>query len=122
MGFLHIDASTHMPLHIQFSVMKVDWPTYFGKNAPSLTSSLLEAFKKEDRKINAPVSSKGDKQVQDFSLREELASVPTKKRFVTLTKHIRQQAVQVLGIDPQKSINLDLPLSELGMSKLLNGG
>ena len=116
---LQTHPHSYVPLHIQFSVMKVDWPAYFRQLMPGQTPALLEAFWKEAHPLEPATPQPGEQTHNAINLLEELATMPPKKRFSTLVMHIRGQAAQVLGIDPKKNIDLDLPLNELGLDSLM---
>ena len=110
---------SYLPLHIQLIVMKVDWSGYFHQLMPGQAPALLEAFWKEADPMGPAITRGGEDAPDTPTLLEALATIPPKKRFSTLVAQIRAQAALVLGIDPKKNIDLDLPLHELGLDSLM---
>jgi acyl carrier protein len=110
---------SYLPLHIQLIVMKVNWSGYFRQLMPGQAPALLEAFWKEADQMVPAITQGGEDAHNTPNLLEALATIPPKKRFSTLVTQIRGQATLVLGIDPKKNIDLDLPLHEFGLDSLM---
>jgi acyl carrier protein len=52
-------------------------------------------------------------------VRQRLGSVPESKREEFLSGHVREQAAEVLGLEPQYPLDPNKPLKELGLDSLM---
>ena len=110
---------SYLPLHVQFIVMKVNWSGYFRQLMPGQAPALLKEFWKEADQMTPAITPGGEDAHEFPNLLEGLATLPPKKRFSMLVTQIRGQAALVLGIDPKKNIDLNIPLHELGLDSLM---
>ncbi len=116
---LSMDSYFKLPYRIQFSVIKVNWPNYFRQLSFRPAPALLEKLWKEVARTEQSISQNKEELSGGSDFLKALAAVPSKKRFAALVTQIRKQTAQVLGIDSKKSIDLDLPLHELGLDSLM---
>jgi myxalamid-type polyketide synthase MxaB len=53
------------------------------------------------------------------NIREQLGRVPSSKRHEFLSRHVRDQATRVLGLESGQSLDSNVPLKELGLDSLM---
>ncbi len=92
----------------QVVVMPVNWRVFLAER----TSPFFEAFARPG--AAAPALPKA---APDLLVR--LADAPPSKHRSVLTKHIREQAITVLGLDQAHTIDPLLPLNQLGLDSLM---
>jgi acyl carrier protein len=100
---------------VQLSVMPVRWAEV-ARELPSIGDQPFVA----DLVGEATRTTKGDQAVDDISAieRQVLEASPS-ERINLLVVHIRRQVVKVLGLDPAHAVDVQQPLSQLGLDSLM---
>ncbi len=115
----HSRPGSRLPLHVQYTVIDVDWEAYFR----ALPSGHAPAFTLDFARLpgapQAQAVAGPDKPAEAPNFLDEVSALLPKRRFNHIAAEVRRQAARVLGIDPQKTIDLDLPLSEMGLDSLM---
>ena len=113
---LHIMEQLLLADRVQFGVMSVDWRQYVDSlphtNHSKLFSKLLEG---------SPTTSiePRSKTSKEPALLEQLRQASARNRRSLLEKHVREQAIKVLGLKPSFKLDLDQGLANLGMDSLM---
>jgi NAD(P)-dependent dehydrogenase (short-subunit alcohol dehydrogenase family)/acyl carrier protein len=99
---------------VQAGVVPVDWPSYFR----SLPSAARLAFLSQvgSHVQDAPVAIASP----ESPLAQQLAELHPSKRRRRLLEHVLKQVQPILGLDPTQAIDIQQPLSELGLDSLMS--
>ncbi|BBM86753.1 type I polyketide synthase [Candidatus Uabimicrobium amorphum] len=100
----------------QVAVLPVNWSKFlplFAHNMPSLLRSVEEKLNKKSTEVR----EKSKKQAE--SIVQQLHGLPKKRAREILVNHIKEQAIQILGLDASFSLNIHQPIQELGLDSLM---
>jgi acyl transferase domain-containing protein len=100
----------------QVAVLPVDWPQYLRqfRNAPLWLS---EAAGGARGTSPAPVAASARQQAG--TLRQRLDGVPQNRRAAVVEAHVVREVASVIGLDPSRTIDPELPLNEIGLDSLM---
>ena len=100
----------------QVAVLPVNWSKFlplFAHNMPSLLRSVEAKLNKKSTEVRETTK----KQTQ--SIVQQLLGLPKKRAREILVSHIKEQAIQILGLDASFSLNIHQPIQELGLDSLM---
>jgi epothilone polyketide synthase D len=106
----------------QIVVAPVMWPKFlsrFGKNIPSLYSTLAEKELNKKAPTKKKKKAAGGNSDAAAALTKKLTSVPAAKRLPVLANVIQGKVMEVLGVEDASVVSQTGPLSELGLDSLM---
>lgn len=116
---LEVDAQTGLPVYAQIGALPVNWSQFFAPfppgNEPPLFAEIAQEIKKQAKE---PATKVQIVKTEPDLLRRLEAALPN-KRLSILRDYIREQSALVLGLDRSDAIELQRPLSELGLDSLM---
>ncbi|WP_372365775.1 SDR family NAD(P)-dependent oxidoreductase [Candidatus Uabimicrobium sp. HlEnr_7] len=98
----------------QVAVLPVNWSKFLPLFAK--TPSLLHSV---EEKLNKKSSEQKASKKQTSSIVQQLQGLPKKRAREVLITYIKEEAVQILGLDASFSLNIHQPIQELGLDSLM---
>jgi acyl carrier protein len=100
----------------QVAVAIVDWPRYLAR-LPGADTPFLAEFAAAGGSTSRPEAAAS--QVAQSALRIQLAEAPPGRRRTIVAAFVRERTLKALGIDPSRTVDPRMSLSDLGLDSLL---